>query len=133
MNTQQVQTVVDMNYNAGVEQTNHNQQLIAFWTHTIDIYAVLAENDHTMLPTAAMENEINQETYRNTGTNTHRSFMGAVREGYKRALELLPDGVVQAVERYAKRRVGHIDDFTLEEDFIFGSANPFSEEEEFSV
>lgn len=96
----------EMTFKEGVETTTPTQQLIAFYTHMIDVFGGLVDNGHCMVPTGAItENDISKETYEATGTNSTDAFMGASREGFKRAIALLPDDVRGPVEAYLHKRI----------------------------
>ena len=111
-----------MSFKDGVQKTNPTQQLIAFYTHMIDVFGGLADNGHDSVPTDAVtEDDISKETYRVTGTNSSESFLGATREGFRRAIDLLPDDVRGPVKAYLKKRVPPTRRREVASDILFGT------------
>ena len=122
-----------MTFCDGVKKTTISEQMIAFYIHTIDMYASLAERGHSKVPTCAMGDHYGDEyhdhlvleptTLKVTGTNTSQSFLGAAREGLKHLLKSLPEDVKEHVVAYATKRCENIED--LKYDVILGSENPY--------
>ena len=117
-----------MKYMDGVQNTDSNQQAIAFWTHVIDIFAGIAENDYTLVPTGALtEDDISDKTYNDTATNTCAAFMGAAREGFKNSIANLHEDIRVPVESYMKIRLSHSRYYSA--DFMLGTENPYDDED----
>ena len=121
-----------MTFKDGVAKTTVSEQMIAFYIHTIDMYASVAERGHSIVPTCAMGDHygdednhlvLDPETLKATGTNTSQSFLGAAREGLKHLLRSLPEDVKEHVVTYAIKRCEKIED--LKFDVILGSENPY--------
>ena len=118
----------DIEFERGLQETSSEQKATAFWIHTIDIYASMAENGHDILPTAWFENEIYPSSYTVTGTTSVCSFIAAVRMGLRETINtLIPISVRENVQTYYKRRTSYIDD--IREDYVLGITNPFPNDE----
>jgi hypothetical protein len=125
-----------MKYKDGEMKTNSTQQLIAFWVHTIDTYAGITDNGSDFVPTMGItEDEVPDSVYESTGTNSDVSFMGAVRMGYRLAIDNLPDEVRIPVKNFIKSRLGGCvlyGNTDIKLDFIFGEHTPVNEEDDTS-
>ncbi len=114
-----------MTFNSGVNNTTPNQKIIAFWIHTIDVFAGLADNCHSIsVPTSAItRNDISEATYTATGTNSCGSFMGDTCEGFKLAIDQLSDEIKLPVKKYIDARL-------KSSTFIRSVHNPYDDEDD---
>ena len=115
-------------FSHGYNDLTQTQQLIAFWTHTIDTFACVLEHD-----TNIYLNEVSQNTLESCGTNTTYTYMGAVRAGFHKSIQNLPDEIRLPVETYYEDRIKEMKTIVSEDvheiDFIFGTGDPFRYEE----
>ena len=118
----------EMTHSQGVNETTDNQQMIAFYIHTIDVYLGLASKGYHRVPTPALSKEgPDDSTYRVTGTNSSDAFLGAAREGFRKAVFHLPEQVRDSVMDYYDSRVGNYARHNpFEHDIMFGTKDPFS-------
>nr|QOI90531.1 hypothetical protein HWQ62_00398 [Pyramimonas orientalis virus] len=129
-----------MTFVDGVTKTTISEQMIAFYIHTIDVYASMAERGHSKLPTSAMGDHFGEnfdnlildaETFKATGTNTSSAFLGAAREGLKHLLETLPKDVKEPVMAYATKRLKNIEELPF--DVILGCEDPYEKDQHDNV
>ena len=116
-----------MSFKSGNEDTTPEQQMIAFWTHTIDMYMYqFYEHRSTM---AGICCPVTKTVTNLTGITSEEALMGAVRAGLKECIAALPDNVRISVEEYFVEKVRML--YTIYSyqdlikcDVIFGDKDP---------
>ena len=116
-----------MNFIQGSQDTTSVQQMIAFWTYTIDLHVRMLE--YAIFPEESTQ--VSNETFHVTGTNTMMSFMGAVRSGFRESIRILPSEVREYVEKYMTERLDKISEQKctrelLACDILFGTKDLFN-------
>jgi hypothetical protein len=117
-----------MNFTQGFEQSDSTQRLIAFWTHTIDKFALSIETvpfddelDDLYVPTDVMQR---------TGAANEDAYLGMARAGFHLAIQTLPVEVKLHVEKYLCERMALIEkrvpEEILDSDVLLGTGNTFS-------
>ena len=118
------QTTPKHEFNYGYNEMTQTQQMIAFWTHTIDTFASILEHD-----TNIYVKNIAQTTLQTCGTDSTYAYMGGVRAGFQKSIQSLPDEIRVPVETYFEGRMNEmktdIPDDVSEIDFVLGVGDPF--------
>lgn len=97
-----------MSFQSGTQNTTTAQQLIAFWTHTIDMYAYqFYEHNSTM---GGVCSPITNTVSEITGITSEKALMGAIRSGLKHSIAALPNDVRTSIEAYFEKKVRMIHD-----------------------
>lgn len=114
----------------GYEATTETQQMIAFWTHTIDTFASILEYD-----TNIYDEDVSQfNTFEACDINNIYSYMGAVRSGFRKSIRALPTEVRVPVEEYFKKRLKRTSELVPEDimeiDLLLGTGDPFKYDNE---
>ena len=109
----------------GCFHTTETQQRIAFWTHTVDtFFSVLEHTDNIY------NHGVSKQALEDSGTEDTYAYMGAVRSGFKKALEALPGDVKGPVERYYAQRMERcktiVPQDVLEIDLLLGTDTNFT-------
>jgi hypothetical protein len=111
-------------FDHGCYRTTETQQMIAFWTHTIDTFASVLEHTDNIY-----ECNVTKQALEDSGTHDSYSYMGAVRLGFKQAIEALPVDIRGPVERYLAQRMERcktiVPEDVFEIDLLLGTKNPF--------
>ena len=116
-----------MNFVQGSQYTTSTQQMIAFWTYTIDLHVRMLE--FAIFPEESTR--ISDEALHVTGTKNMVSFMGAVRSGFRETIQALPSDVREQVEKYITERLDKLREQKrtrelLACDILFGTKDPFN-------
>lgn len=116
-----------MNFEQGTTTLTDVQQLISFWTHTIDIYMLqFYEHKTSMTGTCLPVTKIISDL---TGVYTEEAYMGAIRSGFKHSIAALPEDARLPIEFYLEdclrvlQKSGVRSDL-IKCDVIFGDKNP---------
>tara|TARA_B100001250_G_C19773826_1_gene778578 strand:+ start:1568 stop:1852 length:285 start_codon:yes stop_codon:yes gene_type:complete len=72
-------------FSHGYNDMSETQQMIAFWTHTIDTFASILEHD-----TNIYVKHIARTTLQSCGVNDTYGYMGGVRAGFHKSIQALP-------------------------------------------
>ena len=108
-----------MNFSDGASRTSKTQQLIAFWKYTIDTYA------YTLEQCVEIDASDDPLCLQGTGCDTDESFYGAVRCGFRAAIDALPREARQPVYEYLYDRVilmrKRVPEDIVDDDIIFGT------------
>lgn len=116
-----------MNFVQGCQDTTNTEQMVAFWTYTIDLHVRMVE--FAIFPEELTH--LSKETMHVTGTNTMVSFMGAVRSGFRESIQALPSDIREHVEKYITERLNKLREQKrtrklLACDILFGTKDPFN-------
>lgn len=107
-------------FDHGRYRTTDIQQIIAFWTHTIDTFASVLEHTENIY-----NHSVTEQALKDSGTHDSYSYMGAVRSGFEKAIEALPVDAQGPVERYFAQRMERcktiVPEDVFEMDMLFGS------------
>lgn len=116
-----------MNFEQGTTTLTDVQQLISFWTHTIDIYMLqFHEYKTSMICTCVPVTKTVSDI---TGIFSEEAYMGAIRAGFKHSIAALPEDVRLPIECYLEDRLrtlkkNGVRSDLIKCDVIFGDKNP---------
>ena len=116
-----------MNFEEGTTTLTDVQQLISFWTHTIDIYMLQFYEYKTSMISPCVP--VTKTMSDITGIFSEEAYMGAIRAGFKHSITSLPEDARVPIECYFEDRLRTLKKSGVRSDLIkcdviFGNKNP---------
>ena len=116
-----------MDFDKAITELTAVQQLISFWTHTIDMYMLqFYEHKTSMISTCLPITTIISKL---AEVHTEEAYMGAIRAGLKRSIAFLPEEARISIESYFEDRLNILHNSDVRPDLvkcdvIFGDKDP---------